>query len=62
MIYLKEIRRLNNITQEELSKRLAVAQPTVANWESGRREPSIKQLIKLSKILNCTIDLIVKGE
>ncbi len=56
---LRELRAEKNATQDEIAKQLGVKRYTYAKWEQGRAEPSIIDLINLSKIYNCSIDYIV---
>lgn len=37
---IKAIRKIFNITQDELAQRLGVEQSTVSMWEGGKRSPS----------------------
>ena len=53
---LKELRQKNNLTQKELSDILGISQGSYANWENGKREPSLDNVVKLSKILDTTTD------
>ena len=50
--YIKE----NLITQTELAQKLGVSQSLISLWCSGKCRPSFPLLIKLSKILNLTVD------
>ena len=59
MLRLNEMRIQKSITQKELAKAIGVKNYTVANWEQGRSEPSIQDLIELSNIFECTIDYFV---
>lgn len=56
---LKELRSEKNLTQKQLSKKLNVSEDCVYNWENGRSEPSITDLINLATILDVTIDYLV---
>lgn len=56
---LKELRKDNNITQNELAKMLMTTQRTISNWESGRNEPPYEMLKKYSKIFNVSTDYIL---
>lgn len=56
---LKEIRVRKNLTQEELGEKVGVSYRTIYQYESGRREPSLRILRLLATALNCTIDEIV---
>lgn len=55
---LKELRKENNLTQEEISKKLNISRQAYANWESGRSEPSIGYLLALSNFFNVSIDYL----
>lgn len=48
---LKEIRKLSELKQKEVSSRLGVSPNCYASWEQGRTEPSISSIRKL-----CVID------
>ncbi len=37
------------LSQRELAKALGVRQPTVANWELGKREPELSQLVHVAR-------------
>ena len=60
MLRLKELRIKKEITQKELSKKLNVKQNTISQWETGERLPRADKLFKLAKILNCTVDELLK--
>lgn len=59
---IAEMRKGSGMTQQELAVRVDVAQATVANWESGRREPDINILIRIAKLFNVTLDELVMKE
>lgn len=59
---IKKLREQKGLTQQELAVRVDVAQATVANWESGRREPDINILIRIAKLFNVTLDELVMKE
>jgi len=59
---LTELRTQSGLSQREFSKRVSIAQPTVANWEVGRREPSIDTLIKIAQFFDVSLDYLVGRE
>lgn len=59
---LKEIRRKKGYTQKSIAVELGVSQQAVSNWECGLSEPSVDMMISMTKIFNCTLDDLVKGE
>ena len=57
---LKEFRIKKGFTQIELAQKLNVKQNTVSQWETGESLPRADKLFKLAKILNCTVDELLK--
>lgn len=62
MSSLKSMRIAAGISQTEIAARLNVKQNTVSNWETGRRNPSPKQLKAMAAAYNCTVDDLLKDE
>lgn len=56
---LKELRKVNGFTQKILAIEAKVAEKSITDWERGRSEPCILDLIKLATVLNTTIDYLV---
>ena len=50
-INLKEIREEKNLSQRAVAELLNVPVSTYANWEQGRREPSIGDIYSIIKVL-----------
>lgn len=48
---LASLRKRKGLTQAGLAERLGVEQPTVQRWETGKREPSLTQLVELADVL-----------
>ena len=59
MIRLFELRTEKNLSQREVAKQLYISQGTYNNWENGKTQPSIEQLIALSKLFDVSIDYMV---
>ena len=59
MIRLFELRTAKGWSQREIAAKLFVSQGTYNNWENGKTQPSIEQLILLSKLFDESIDYIV---
>lgn len=49
---IKMMRKLRGFTRSEFAKQLGVSRPLVAAYETGTREPSLKNLIALIQVLN----------
>lgn len=56
---LKKIRQDNNLTQEELAKKIDTSRSNIANYENNKNMPSIEILDKLSKLFNCSTDYLL---
>ncbi|HOL22926.1 MAG TPA: DUF4065 domain-containing protein [bacterium] len=53
---IKELREKFNITQEKLAKMIGLSRPSVSQIESGKREITSTELIKISEIFEVSID------
>jgi len=58
---LKKIRMGNTLSQSELATRAGIEASHISHYECGRRIPSVPNLIKLSKALNCTMEDLTNG-
>ena len=56
---LKELRLSKGWSLDELSKMIGVSDQTISNWERGKNQPGIKNLIKLADIFDISIDYLV---
>ena len=56
---LKALRKEKKLTQTKLASKLHYGYTAIANYESGRNEPNIRDLTKLANILNVSIDYLV---
>lgn len=57
---IKEIRKKNKITQEDLAKMMETSQPQIARIESGEQNASILVYKKLATILGVTMEDLVR--
>ncbi len=56
------LRRKKGITQEELSEILTVSRQSVSRWEQDAAFPETEKLIRLSRLLECSIDYLLNNE
>ena len=56
---LKRLRQRNNISQDELAKKLNVKQYVISSWEIERSEPNIEQIKFLSTFFNVPTDYLL---
>jgi len=61
-MFLKELRKQNNMTQEQLGERLGVTNKTISRWETGNYMPPIESLKRLSDIYIISINEIISGK
>ena len=59
---LKELRKEKSLSQQEIGKIVNTSKMAVSHWESGHSEPSIAQLILLSKFFGTTVDYLIGNE
>lgn len=51
-----------NLKQTDVKAYVGISSGNLSDIENGNRTPAMKTLIKLSDVLQCSIDWIVKGE
>lgn len=56
---LRDIVKKSHLTQTEIAKELGIAKSTLSGYLYGNHEPDIDTLIKLSKILNVDIKIVL---
>ena len=58
---LQQLRKQNNMTQEQLAEKLYVSRAAVSKWESGKGYPNIESLKAISKLFSVSIDDLLSG-
>lgn len=56
---LKELRKMNGITQKELATHLGFTHVAVVKWENGQREPDFSTVVKIAKFFNVSTDYLL---
>jgi len=56
---LKELRKERRLTQVKLGEMLNYGYTAIANYESGRNQPSIPDLKKIASIFNVSMDYLL---
>lgn len=59
---IKRIRTAKQLTQDDVAKNLFVTRQTVSSWESGRTQPDIETLCKLSEFFSVPVEDLIYGE
>lgn len=53
---IRALRKMMNMSQEELAKRVGVTKQSVCNWENDNIQPSVEMLEKLASVLSVSTD------
>ena len=53
---LKQLRKDNNMTQEDLAEKLNVSRQTISKWETNTTIPDADSIVAISKLFNITTD------
>lgn len=56
---LVQLRKANDITQEELGRQIGVGKTTISNYETGYSSPDSETLVKLADYFNVSIDYLL---
>lgn len=56
---LKDLRKKNWLTQADIAKEIGISQGSYANWENGKREPSLENVVRLAKLFGVTTDYLL---
>ncbi len=59
---LKKLRIQNNITQEQLAKRIGLTKSVISAYETGIRMPSYEALLAISRVFKVSIDYLLGNE
>ena len=59
---MQELRKKNNLSQEDLAEKVGVARQTISKWELGETSPDLKQANILSEIFNVSIDSLLNNK
>ena len=59
---IKELRKAQNINQDELAEKLYVSRQTISNWENDKSYPDIQSVLLLSEIFGVSVDQLLKGD
>lgn len=57
---LLELRRVHDLTQEQLAEQLEVSRQSVSKWESGVSIPELTKLIAIADLFDVSLDYLVR--
>ena len=58
---VKQLRKKNQITQQEMGERLGISRQAISHWENDRNLPDIEMLILISQSFNISLDELILG-
>lgn len=56
---IRELRKQAKITMKQLGKILGLAESTISQYETGKREPDHKTLLKISEYFHVSVDYLL---
>ena len=59
---IRSLRKENKLSQDELAEKLGVSRQSVSLWETGQTQPTIDNIIALSKIFGVSSDVILGND
>lgn len=62
MIGLREIRKKRGFSQLKVAMDLSISREALSYYESGKRSPDIKMLLRLSEYFDVSIDYLITGK
>ena len=58
---LKELRKLNKISQKDFAYKIGTTQQRVSEWECNKIEPSLYNIVKILKIYQIDFEELIEG-
>lgn len=55
---LKELRKAQKMSQQELAEMIGVRRETIVHLENNRYNPSLEMALKIAEIFNCPVEEI----
>ncbi len=62
MIGLRAIRKQRNLNQLKVATDLHISRESLSYYESGKREPSLSLLVRMSEYFNVSIHYLITGK
>ncbi len=57
---LKELRKLNKISQKQFAEKINTTQQRVSEWERNKIEPSFYNIVKILKLYDITFEELIE--
>lgn len=59
---LQQLRKQQNLTQEQMAEQLYVSRTAISKWETGKGYPNIESLKGISKLFSVSIDELLSSD
>jgi len=59
---IQQLRKQNEISQEQLAEKLNVTRQAISKWETGECLPDIENVLQLSDIFGVSVDYLLKNQ
>ena len=59
---IREVRKLMGMTMKQLGIEIGVAESTVSQYETGKREPDNETLLRIGELFNVTVGYLLGAE
>lgn len=59
---LKTLRKEKKLTQKELAEQIGIKQNSYSDWETGKNEPNLENIVKLADLLDVSLDWLFGRE
>lgn len=56
---LRELRKEHNLLQKDIAEKIGVSRDSITKYESGDREPTLDNIIKMAEIFDVSIDYLI---
>ena len=58
---LKEIRKNEGLSQEQLAEKIGVSRQAITKWETGKGLPDVENMVIIAEIFKTTLDELLRG-
>ena len=58
---IKHFRKLNGMSQQAFAEKMQTTQQRVSEWERGKVEPSLYNLMRMLKVFSITFEELTEG-
>ena len=59
---MRELRRQKGLSMKQVGEIVGVGEGAISTYETGRSEPSLSVLCAIADVLDCSLDLLVRGK